>query len=618
MKQSKFNQRKSSLDGRTCAIYLILLCFSLCWVFAVIKVFLLESARNTKPVIVADPSYQNGIGSNQLSVSEPVLNTRVEPPKTPFILKKDPIIPPQTQLQTYAPPVRNWPPVLHDGSIPTEDGYDVMTFTELKVPKFWTPDEGTPLEQQGAKVNGIQTIFLMIASYRDFQCRETITSAFKRADHPEALFIGAVDQVTEGDIGCTTLDVSCADDPTQMICKYWDQISIFKMEAELATGPVTARHVGDRMYRGQYFVMQMDAHCHFVRHWDTKIKEQWASTKNEMAVLSSYLTDYQGSIDSNGDSTRDTRPIMCNSAFEGMMPARYLRHGSQPEDYAFIRDMPQLQPFWAAGFSFSRGHFKIRVPYDGYQPMVFQVRPPPLSRPSSRHSLPLVDRVKRSLLGSEDSHTAMTSMLQETQWSSTSMQRDPIGGRRSTCSGRTLPSTKARAATRWQEVWPSLRCRLIFLMTNGTTRKRRNMASATVRSPSLLPLPPQPLLSSPVRSLELFYRLFLINPQKRESTQLCPFVKNGGMHREFQKFLRPDGLGIDYSHLEEFDTRHFLDEIFAKQRPGGEKLIENSIKNKRRGELENALENARRIGIDRTNPALYQRGMAQLKNNFVG
>jgi len=55
------------------------------------------------------------------------------------------------------------------------------------------------------------------------------------------------------------------------------------------------------------------------------------------------------------------------------MPARYLRHGSQPEDVPSILDMPQLEPFWAAGFSFSRGHFKIRVPYDGYQPMVFQV-----------------------------------------------------------------------------------------------------------------------------------------------------------------------------------------------------------------------------------------------------
>jgi hypothetical protein len=56
-----------------------------------------------------------------------------------------------------------------------------------------------------------------------------------------------------------------------------------------------------------------------------------------------------------------------------MMPARYLRHGSQPELVAAVKEMPMLQPFWAAGFSFSKGHFKLRVPYDAYQPMVFQV-----------------------------------------------------------------------------------------------------------------------------------------------------------------------------------------------------------------------------------------------------
>ena len=144
------------------------------------------------------------------------------------------------------------------------------------------------------------------------------------------------------------------------------------MDASTATGPVTARHIGDRLYRGQYFVMQMDAHCPFTRHWDVSIINQWKSTHNEMAVLSSYLTDVQGSIDSSGDSTRDTRPIMCNSDYEGAAPARYLRHGSQPEEVPIIRDMPQMQPFWAAGFSFSRGHFKVQVPYDAYQPMVFQ------------------------------------------------------------------------------------------------------------------------------------------------------------------------------------------------------------------------------------------------------
>eukprot|EP01035_Chromulina_nebulosa_P021023 gene21023-27246_t len=167
----------------------------------------------------------------------------------------------------------------------------------------------------------------MIASYRDFQCRETIASAFNKADHPERLFVGAVDQVVAGDIGCLDNEVPCSINPDQPLCKYRNQISVYKMDAQFGTGPVTARHIGDRMYRGQYFVMQMDAHCLFVRHWDTKLIDQWKSTGNEMAVLTSYMSDIQGSLDSNGDSTRNSRPIMCNSDFEGAMPARYLRHG---------------------------------------------------------------------------------------------------------------------------------------------------------------------------------------------------------------------------------------------------------------------------------------------------
>jgi hypothetical protein len=139
--------------------------------------------------------------------------------------------------------------------------------------------------------------------------RETITSAYKKSDHPERLFIGAVDQTIAGDTGCLDLAIPCSQDNTQPICVYRDQISIFHMDAMYATGPVTARHVGDRMYRGQTFVMQMDAHCLFVRHWDTFITKQWEQTNNEMAVLSSYLTDVQGSISETGDSLRTSRYV---------------------------------------------------------------------------------------------------------------------------------------------------------------------------------------------------------------------------------------------------------------------------------------------------------------------
>lgn len=145
-----------------------------------------------------------------------------------------------------------WPAVLPDNSVPEADGFDVMPFSELKVPRFW--EMNGDVIKSGFKVNGEDTIFLMIASYRDFQCRETITSAFNKADHPERLFVGAVDQLVPGDTGCLDIDIPCSQDNTQAICKYRDQIVIYKMDAAQATGPVTARHIGDRLYRGQSFV----------------------------------------------------------------------------------------------------------------------------------------------------------------------------------------------------------------------------------------------------------------------------------------------------------------------------------------------------------------------------
>ena len=129
-----------------------------------------------------------------------------------------------------------WPPIQEDGSISRKDGYDSMPYTNITVPKFWDPPAEVDLNTIGDKINGTETIFIMIASYRDFQCRETITSAFSRADDPKRLFIGVVDQVTPGDIGCLDIDIPCVKDPTQPICVYRRQISVLKVDAKYSTG----------------------------------------------------------------------------------------------------------------------------------------------------------------------------------------------------------------------------------------------------------------------------------------------------------------------------------------------------------------------------------------------
>lgn len=221
--------------------------------------------------------------------------------------------------------------------------------------------------------NGRETIFVAIASYRDFQCRQTIESVLSRATYPERIRVAVVDQYDyKVDAPCSKPEKPCEDDPDQILCKYKSQIDFYEMEAQFAMGPVFARHLGNRMYRGEYYAVQCDAHVDFIKDWDTDMISQWKSAKNEMAVLTAYLSDVHDSLDAEGNLLRKTRPIMCKSDWEGYGVTQHMRHGQQPEGPAGIKGEPTLEPYWAAGYSFSRGHFIVNVPYDQHLPWVFQ------------------------------------------------------------------------------------------------------------------------------------------------------------------------------------------------------------------------------------------------------
>jgi len=221
----------------------------------------------------------------------------------------------------------------------------------------------------------LETIFVAIASYRDYQCTQTIESVFNRATYPQRIRVGVIDQIHYNkDTPCSTpKNGTCIENPNQAICKYTKQIDYLTINSELSVGPVFARHLGHRLYRGEYFGIQSDAHVEYVKGWDVEIIEQWHSAQNEMAILSTYLSGVEHHIDlETGERISKSRPIMCQSDFEGRGGLKHLRHGQQPEGVPYIHDMPTLNPFWAAGFSFGRGHFVVNIPYDQHLPWIFQ------------------------------------------------------------------------------------------------------------------------------------------------------------------------------------------------------------------------------------------------------
>lgn len=219
----------------------------------------------------------------------------------------------------------------------------------------------------------LHTIYASVASYRDPECTATVEDLYATAEYPERIRVAIIDQRMPGDAVCSHPAVPCTQDPSQALCQYRHLIDVYDMDARLAVGPVFARHLAHRHYRGEYFAMQLDSHVRMTHHWDTDIIQQWESAHNEMAVLSTYVSDINGRIDPvTHERTEAGRPIMCVAEFEGRGGTRHLRFGQQPEGPSGIHGQPTLHPFWAAGFSFARGHFVIQVPYDQYLPMIFQ------------------------------------------------------------------------------------------------------------------------------------------------------------------------------------------------------------------------------------------------------
>lgn len=213
-------------------------------------------------------------------------------------------------LQMRVPPFFSMP--IHKNKLMSrEEAMDIGTCIE--------PDDFGNFQRGDKCPLNKRTIFVAIASYRDWQCKHTVESIFSRAKYPERVRVGIVDQIVDGDDICNEpIHETCELMPEQAICRYASQIDEFVMDAPLSVGPVFARHIGHRQYRGEYYSMQSDAHVTFTQNWDEDIIEQHEATGDEMAVLTTYLTDIVGSIDEKtGASLRTTRPIMCNTDYEG-------------------------------------------------------------------------------------------------------------------------------------------------------------------------------------------------------------------------------------------------------------------------------------------------------------
>jgi hypothetical protein len=415
------------------------------------------------------------------------------------------------------------------------------TMETMRVPKFWNPpgfgdrglrwflgkggsqfmtsDEARLIGSKDPKT-GRETIFISVASYRDSECTPTIDSIYARARYPDRIRVAVVDQIDEKvDTPCARPTTSCALDPGQTLCRYAHLIDVYQVPAFLMTGPVLARHLAHRMYRGEYFSLQVDAHVRFVQDWDEDIVLQWKSTNNEMAVLSTYLTGIDGSIDeATHESLRKERNILCNLQYDGSGVQRRLtlKQPTKQHDPS-VHGTPLLQPFWSAGFSFSRGHFIVQVPYDQYLPMLFQ---------GEEASI-----VIRGFTYGYDFYAPERSVafhIYAVKANSGRKSRHKFWENELMFKGALEKSVA--------------RLNAITGMLGGYGKKHSTASDRVTVEKETYGL-------GRVRSKEKYFKTFGIQPGSQSvERHLCSFVQKE-MHERFTLFLRENGIGIDYNKI---------------------------------------------------------------------
>ena len=128
------------------------------------------------------------------------------------------------------------------------------------------------------------SIFVNIASYRDPECQWTLADLFAKARHPERVFVGICWQfVPEQDQHCF------------LVRPRPEQVRVVEVHADHGRGTCWARAQAYQLWRGEDYVLQIDAHSRFVADWDEVLLATLAECPSPRPILSAFLSGYDPS-----------------------------------------------------------------------------------------------------------------------------------------------------------------------------------------------------------------------------------------------------------------------------------------------------------------------------------
>ena len=168
------------------------------------------------------------------------------------------------------------------------------------------------------------SIFLSLASYRDENCVNTLNWAYGNASNPEKLFTGLVQQncvancrtgvLVGGKMDDTDADMDCHKE----FCKANPSLcgnirGLFIDEAE-SLGPYAARFFASKLWFGESWYLQIDAHMTFLKDWDAVSIQMLKAAPTAKPVLSHYPPGHTMNL---AKMAKEPTQRLCGPVFAG-------------------------------------------------------------------------------------------------------------------------------------------------------------------------------------------------------------------------------------------------------------------------------------------------------------
>jgi [Skp1-protein]-hydroxyproline N-acetylglucosaminyltransferase len=280
----------------------------------------------------------------------------------------------------------------------------ISTFFEL-AGKHLLPFDQVYKDKPIFPIREDESIFLSLAAFREHLLTDTLTYAFDNAKHPDKLFIGAVIQncfgkvLPDGTIDpsgkpCKTgaqvigknkkgrdmtkvsdapIDVNgifdfCNNPKYSKYCEAGQVRVIYVHETE-SLGPAMARYFASKLWGGETYYVQCDAHLQFAVEWDEKYRVEVQATSNyPKSILSSYPPGFNPGNGNTVHESNGARLCHCDTNPQDPNPIIRINTGSS---YHGGEKQPTQIPFVAAGFFFARAEFLVEMPFDPLIPWCF-------------------------------------------------------------------------------------------------------------------------------------------------------------------------------------------------------------------------------------------------------